>query len=344
MLPALAALQAEAEKTRERDAAFAGLFMSSSHAERGPLAPTSCRWRGRRRATWTASPSTRSATGRRIREGQERAQRTIDARIDQALLRVGDGPRGGAARRPADRPASTSSWASPRAWRRPTPTGRSTTTSRSSSRARSWPTRTSAWASSTRPRPRSPPRRTRWWTWPLALDPLYQQNRELGEEAAGRLRRGSARATCRRCSRSRAAWSRRTRTARCASPSAPVKGKTAPDGILWYSLHRRSRASSRRRPARASSTRRRGSSRPSAPCGPASRRRSSSRRSATCRSTSSRRWTRPAATPARRRSTRKGEFVGLLFDGTYDIDRVRLPVRHGEHALDPRGRAATCCG
>ena len=49
----------------------------------------------------------------------------------------------------------------------------------------------------------------------LALDPLYQQNREAQKRARVRCR-ACDRATCRRCSRRRAASWRPTRTARCA--------------------------------------------------------------------------------------------------------------------------------
>ena len=214
VLPALAALQAEAEKTRERDAAFAGLFMSSSMLNAAHSAHLLSVERAKK-SDMDREPEYQERNWKRIREGQERAQRTIDARIDKALLALGDGPRGGAPRRPADRRPRQARRASRPAWRRPTPTRRSPTTWRSSSRARRWPTRTSAWASSTRPRPRSPPRRTRWWTSP---SPSTRSTRRTARRRrSGRApRRGSARATCRRSSRSRAASSRRTRTARCA--------------------------------------------------------------------------------------------------------------------------------
>ena len=111
--PALAALQAEAEKTRERDAAFSRLFMSSSMLERRPLAPTSSPWRGRRRTTWTASPSTRSATGR----GSARARSGRSAPSTPGSTRRSSRGRWATRRRcppTSASPASTSSSASPR--------------------------------------------------------------------------------------------------------------------------------------------------------------------------------------------------------------------------------------
>ena len=55
----------------------------------------------------------------------------------------------------------------------------------------------------------------------LAARPAVPGEPRGDEEAAGRADARFARATCRPCSRRRAASSRRTRTARCASPSAP---------------------------------------------------------------------------------------------------------------------------
>ncbi len=86
VLPALAALQAEAEKTRERDAVFASLASASTMLAAAQTA--------RQLAVEKAKPSDldretefQQRNWARIREGQQRAQRTMDARIDRALLR-----------------------------------------------------------------------------------------------------------------------------------------------------------------------------------------------------------------------------------------------------------------
>jgi Peptidase S46 len=85
VLPALAALQAETEKTRERDAVFTSLFMSSSMlnaAHSGHLLSVE----KAKKNDMDREPEYQERNWTRIREGQERAQRTIDARIDKALL------------------------------------------------------------------------------------------------------------------------------------------------------------------------------------------------------------------------------------------------------------------
>ncbi len=86
VLPALAALQAEAEKTRERDATFNGLFMSSSMLNAAHSAHLLSVEREKKN-DMDREPEYQERNWTRIREGQERAQRTIDARIDKALLR-----------------------------------------------------------------------------------------------------------------------------------------------------------------------------------------------------------------------------------------------------------------
>ena len=85
MLPALAALQAESEKTRERDAAFAGIFMSSSMLNAAHSAHLLSVEKAKKN-DMDREPEYQERNWKRIREGQERAQRTIDARIDKALL------------------------------------------------------------------------------------------------------------------------------------------------------------------------------------------------------------------------------------------------------------------
>jgi hypothetical protein len=86
VLPALAALQAEAERTRERDAAFAGLTNASTMLAAAQTA--------RLLAVERAKPSDldretdyQQRNWLRIREAQQRAQKTMDARVDRALLR-----------------------------------------------------------------------------------------------------------------------------------------------------------------------------------------------------------------------------------------------------------------
>jgi len=90
VLPALRALQAEIEKTRERDAVFAQLFTASTFLSSAQTAyllsiekakkDDMDRESGYQQRDWS-----------RIREAQERAQRTLDARIDRALLRYAMG-------------------------------------------------------------------------------------------------------------------------------------------------------------------------------------------------------------------------------------------------------------
>lgn len=85
VLPALAALQAEAEKTRERDAAFTGLFMSSSMLDAAHSAHLLSVEKAKKN-DMDREPEYQERNWKRIREELERAQRTIDARIDKALL------------------------------------------------------------------------------------------------------------------------------------------------------------------------------------------------------------------------------------------------------------------
>jgi hypothetical protein len=89
VLPALAALQAESEKTRERDAVFA-LFL----APRGVVSPMLdaahtahlLSVEKAKKSDVDREPEYQERNWKRIREDQERAQRTIDARIEKALL------------------------------------------------------------------------------------------------------------------------------------------------------------------------------------------------------------------------------------------------------------------
>jgi hypothetical protein len=85
VLPALAALQAESEKTRERDAAFSGIFSSSSMLNAAHSAHLLSVEKAKK-SDMDREPEFQERNWTRIREAQERAQRTIDARLDKALL------------------------------------------------------------------------------------------------------------------------------------------------------------------------------------------------------------------------------------------------------------------
>lgn len=85
VLPALQALQAEAEKTRERDAAFSALYGASSL-----LGSASSLYRlssERPKKDLEREPEFQERNWARMKEGQQRMQRTLDTRIDHALLR-----------------------------------------------------------------------------------------------------------------------------------------------------------------------------------------------------------------------------------------------------------------
>jgi hypothetical protein len=85
VLPALVALQAESEKTRERDAVFQSLFSSSSMLNAAHSAHLFSLERAKKN-DMDREPEYQERNWTRIREGQERAQRTVDARLDKALL------------------------------------------------------------------------------------------------------------------------------------------------------------------------------------------------------------------------------------------------------------------
>jgi len=85
VLPALAALQAESERTRERDAVLAAVFMSSSMLNAAHSAYLLSIEKAKKN-DMDREPEYQERNWTRIREGQERAQRTIDARLDKALL------------------------------------------------------------------------------------------------------------------------------------------------------------------------------------------------------------------------------------------------------------------
>jgi hypothetical protein len=86
VLPALAKLQAESEATRERDAAFSALFGASSLLNAAHSAHLLSIEKAKP-ADMDREAEYQQRNWTRIREGQERAQRTLDPRIDRALLR-----------------------------------------------------------------------------------------------------------------------------------------------------------------------------------------------------------------------------------------------------------------
>jgi hypothetical protein len=98
VLPALAAIQAESEKTCERDAAFEGLFRASAMLSAAHTAHLLSLEKAKKN-DMDREPEYQERNWKRIREGQERAQRTMDARIDEALLQ---GAMGYAVDLPAD--------------------------------------------------------------------------------------------------------------------------------------------------------------------------------------------------------------------------------------------------
>lgn len=90
VLPALRALQAEVEKTRERDSVFGQLFGASTFLASAQTAYLLSIEKAKAN-DMDREPGFQERDWSRIREGQERAQRTLDARIDRALLRYAMG-------------------------------------------------------------------------------------------------------------------------------------------------------------------------------------------------------------------------------------------------------------
>jgi hypothetical protein len=86
VLGAMNALQADSEKTRERDAALSGIFSSSSLLY---AAHTAYRLsvEKAKKSDMDREAELQERNWKRIAEGFERAQRTIDPRIDRALLK-----------------------------------------------------------------------------------------------------------------------------------------------------------------------------------------------------------------------------------------------------------------
>ena len=121
----------------------------------------------------------------RIREGQERAQRTIDARIDKALLALGDGPRRRRCPPTSGSPASTSWSGSRPAWRRPTPTRRSPTTSDKLLAGTKMADKDFRLGLLDKTTAEIAATKDPMVDLALALDPLYQQNREAAKRRQG---------------------------------------------------------------------------------------------------------------------------------------------------------------
>jgi len=86
VLPALRAVQAEVEKTRERDAVFAQLFSASTFLNSAHTAYLLSQEKAKKN-DMDREAGFQERDWNRIREAQERVQRTLDARIDRALLR-----------------------------------------------------------------------------------------------------------------------------------------------------------------------------------------------------------------------------------------------------------------
>ena len=85
VLPALAALQAESEKTRERDAVLVQLFSASSMLNAAHTAQLLSVEKAKKLDV-EREPGYQQRDWSRIREVQERAQRSLDPRLDRALL------------------------------------------------------------------------------------------------------------------------------------------------------------------------------------------------------------------------------------------------------------------
>ena len=98
VLPSLDALQAATEKTRERDAVLGGVLRSSSLLSAAHTLYRLSIERAKKKDI-DREPGYQERDSGRLREGQERLQRSLDARIDRALLRHALGL---AARLPAD--------------------------------------------------------------------------------------------------------------------------------------------------------------------------------------------------------------------------------------------------
>ncbi len=213
VLPAMQALHEASLKTRERNATLGLLPSASSYLGAAQTIyrlslqrpkPDIQRDAGYQERDWS-----------RIREGQDRLQRTIDPTADRALLRVGDGQGCRACRRPSASSPSTRRRGSGGHGRGGGEAGDRPVPRIGCMPGRSWPTATSGWACWTRAR-RS-----------VACDQGSVHRAGCRARAARRvdpggqarpsraLTPGCGRATWKRCSRGPAASSPPTPTARC---------------------------------------------------------------------------------------------------------------------------------
>src|SRR5581483_2023112 len=85
VLPALRALQAESNQTRQRDAALASFISSSSYL--GSAESLYRLSQARPKPDLEREPGLQERDWPRLREAQDRMQRTMDAAVDQALMR-----------------------------------------------------------------------------------------------------------------------------------------------------------------------------------------------------------------------------------------------------------------
>jgi hypothetical protein len=90
VLPGLRALQAAVEKTRERDAVFSQLFSASTFLSSAQTAYLLSIEKAKKN-DMDREAGFQERDWNRIRQSQERIQRTLDARIDRALLRYAMG-------------------------------------------------------------------------------------------------------------------------------------------------------------------------------------------------------------------------------------------------------------
>ena len=271
VMPALGALQAEADKTRERDAVFAGIFRRprcSYAAQTIYLLSVE----KAKKSDVEREPGTRSATGCASARARSGRSATIDARIDRALLGLGARPRGGAAGRPADHrprravgltPGMAKADADEATSALPRRLLAGTKMADKDFRLGLLDKTTAEIVATGDP----------FIDLALALDPLFEANREATKKRQGASTR----------LRPRYMEALLAQAGGLVAPDAnstlrvtfgTVKGVAAPDGPCATPVHH-AEGHRREAPARATSTPRRCSSTRSRPCAPARRRRSS---------------------------------------------------------------------
>ena len=182
VLPALRALQAEGEKTREQSSTLATVVSSSTY-----LGAAQTLYRlslERAKADIDREAGYQQRDWPRLRDAQERIQRTIDPTSDRACSA------GRSAWPPPCPPISASKLstkppASGPACRRMTPLKRSIRTSSSSTPAPASTIASSASACLRRAPPISWPPRMHSSPWPRPLEPMLEANRETAKKRAG---------------------------------------------------------------------------------------------------------------------------------------------------------------